>query len=320
VLITRPGTFTGTQTSGIENIRNAWAGRFSVLTGGKGSIADVAPSLTIPTSSPSNGETITRPDVTVKGAIINSTGNETGVTVNGIAATVYGNQFIANHVPLVDGANTITITATDTAGNTATTSITVTAVTTGNYIRLTSNIESGITPLEVTLRIDGSFSITNSTLNITGPVQPEIISSSSEEYTVKMTIEGIYTFTATATGPDGLTYQDMVVINVINKAQLDNMLRAKWEGMKTALAAGDINAAVANFADNTQAVYREQFTALQPIITQIAGELNAVPMAMVSAARRVVEYELVITREGNPFSFNLKFIQDDDGLWKIWSY
>ena len=66
--------------TGIGNIRNAWAGRFSNLTEGKGSIADIAPSITIVISSPVDGETINRPDVTVKGAIINSTGNETGVT------------------------------------------------------------------------------------------------------------------------------------------------------------------------------------------------------------------------------------------------
>jgi len=59
--------------------------------------------------------------VAVKGVIVNSTGNETGVTVNGVVATVTGNQFIAEHVPLAEGANTLTVTATDTAGNTATT-------------------------------------------------------------------------------------------------------------------------------------------------------------------------------------------------------
>ena len=65
---------------------------------------------------PLTGDTIFRPDVLVIGDIINTSGNETGVTVNGIVATVYGNQFIANHVPLVEGVNTITVTATDTAG------------------------------------------------------------------------------------------------------------------------------------------------------------------------------------------------------------
>ncbi len=86
IFITQPGTFTGTEAAGIETLRNAWAGRFASLTGGKASIADVTPSISITISSPSNGATISRPFTTVKGYIINSTGNETGVTVNGIAA------------------------------------------------------------------------------------------------------------------------------------------------------------------------------------------------------------------------------------------
>jgi hypothetical protein len=66
------------------------------------------------------------------------------VTVNGIVTTVTGNQFIAQHVPLAEGANTITVTATDSTGSTATSALAVNATTTGNYIQMTSNIESGI--------------------------------------------------------------------------------------------------------------------------------------------------------------------------------
>ena len=116
ILVTEPGTFTGNEISGIENIRNGWAGSFSELTYGEGSIEGVTPSLTVYISSPSDGSTITRPDVTVRGTIINSTGKETGITVNGIVATVYGNQFTVSRVPLSVGPNTITATATDIAG------------------------------------------------------------------------------------------------------------------------------------------------------------------------------------------------------------
>ncbi|MEM7828109.1 MAG: DUF1566 domain-containing protein, partial [Candidatus Aenigmatarchaeota archaeon] len=150
IFITRPGTFTGNEIYGIKNIRNAWAGRFAALTYGMGSIMDIAPSITISIASPSYGEMVYGPNITVRGAIINTTGNETGITVNGIPATVYGSQFTVNNVPLTEGQNTITVTATDTSGNTASTSITVFAITTGNYIRLASNINSGIAPLEVT--------------------------------------------------------------------------------------------------------------------------------------------------------------------------
>ena len=110
------------------------------------------------------------------------------------------------------------------------------AVTIGNYIQLTSNIESGIAPLEVTLIIDGSFSIENSSLNVTCPVQPEITLISPDEYTVKFIVEGIYYITASAIGPDGNVYQDIIAITVMNKTQLDNLLKAKWERMKEPLS------------------------------------------------------------------------------------
>lgn len=304
---------------GIENIRNAWAGRFSSLTYGKASIADIAPSITISLASPTGGETINRPDVTVKGAIINSTGTETGVTVNGIVATVYGNQFIANHVPLVDGVNTITITATDTVGNTITTSITVNAVTTGNYIRLTSNIKSGIAPLEVMLRIDGSFSITESSLNITGPVQPEIISSTPEEYTVKITVEGIYYFTATATGPDGLTYQDTIGIVVLNRTQIDNLLKGKWEGMKGKLMDQDVEGGLIYFHESSKESYRQAFNALIDELPQIISDMQAIEL--IYQADDITKYRInrVHNIDGiiKTITYYIYYVRDANGFWKI---
>ena len=128
--------------------------------------------ITISITSPLDGETITRPDVMVQGTITNTTGNETGVVVNGVIAIVCGDQFVANHVPLGEGENTITAVATDTDENPAEASITVNAVTTGDYIRITADDESGVsgaTAFETTLRIDGSFSFTGSSVADTGP-------------------------------------------------------------------------------------------------------------------------------------------------------
>lgn len=320
ILITRPGTFNCNELPKLENIRNAWAGRFRSLTYGKASIMDVAPSVSIFVSSPSDGETLTKPDVMVKGSIINSTGNETGVTVNGIIATVYGNQFVANHVPLVEGLNTVTITATDTDGNTTTTSITVNAVTTDNYIALTSNIESSTAPLEVALRIDSSFSIENSSLNITGPIMPEIVSSTVDEYTIKIVTEGVYYITANVTGHDNLVYEDTIAIVVLNKSQIDRLLKSKWEGMKEALGDRNINNAVSNFAIDSQNIYTNQFSALEPILPDIVNELNTSRINMESIEDRIAEYEILVIREGTTYSFSLKFTKDIDGLWKIWSF
>ncbi len=271
--------------------------------------------ITITVTSPLDGETISKPDVMVKGTIINSTGNETGVAINGIVATVYGNQFIANHVPLTEGSNTITVTATDTAGNTAMTSIIVNAVTTGNYIRLTSNIESGIAPLEVTMKIDGAFTIENSSINVNGPAPVEWLSQGIEECEARMNAEGIYYFTASVIGPDAVVYQDTIGIVVLNRTQMDNLLKGKWEGMKDNLINVNITNALTYITAETKATYEEMFSALiesLPSIMATEQEFN-----MISIKNGVGRYELVTLENGKLYSYEAIFVQNKNGLWMI---
>jgi len=318
IFITQTGTFDGSEPPAIETVRNAWAGRFASLTNGKGSISDVVSALTVTISSPSNGVTIMRPDTTVKGVVINSTGNETGVTVNGIVATVAGNQFIAEHVPLAEGANTISVTATDTAGTTMSTII-VNAATTGNYIRVTSNIESGIAPLEAILRVDGTFSITSSSINASGPASPEITVLGNAEYKVKTIAEGTYTFTVSATGPDGNTYQDTVTITVLNKTQLDTLLKAKWEGMKINLANQDITSAVSYFNSASQQLYNDLFTVANAQLPQLVQEMQDIQLIYVrngTAKYRIIKNE-IYGGQTLAITYYIYFALDESGMWKI---
>lgn len=315
ILITAPDTFTGNELPGIEAIRSGWAGRFAQLTGGNAAIADVAPAISLSLSSPSDGDTITGPDVTVKGAFINTTGNETGVMVNGVVATVYGDQFVATHVPLTEGANTLTITAADTVGTTASTSLMVNSVT-GDYIRLTTNIESGIAPLEVTVRIDGTFSIDNSNMDVTGPAAIESIDNPApDEYTMRMKAEGIYYFTASVTGPDGKTYQDTVAITVMNQEQLDRLLKAKWEGMKDAMRQADIEKTLDLFLDSSKDQYREIFGLLQVQMPTLASEMRGINF--IELYGNVAEYFITRPQRGTDISYFIYFAKDGDGIWKI---
>ena len=251
----------------------------------------------------------------VKGTVSNTTGNETGVTVNGMVVAVYNGQFVVNHMPLEEGQNTITASATDTTRNTATVTITVNAVTTSNYIQLTANPESGIAPLEVTLKIDGSFSITNSTITYTGPAQPEFLSSSADEYRVRMTLEGIYYFIVSVTGPDSNVYQDTIAVIVLNASQLDTLLQAKWNAMTNSLSAKDITTALTYVSPSTRAIYQQMYSAIidelpAMVATQTGFEL-------VSIKDNVAIYELVTLENGEAFSYEVFFIKDANGLWML---
>ncbi|MBN1383022.1 MAG: cadherin-like domain-containing protein [Deltaproteobacteria bacterium] len=129
------------------------------------SIAVVSP-ITLEILSPIEGTTLSEPYVIVQGTIANTTDAETGVVVNGIIANLYGNQFAANNVPLQEGQNIIAAIATDANGAVATKSITMNAEILSSFIKLSAYPESGVAPLEITLRINGSFSIINSVITV----------------------------------------------------------------------------------------------------------------------------------------------------------
>jgi len=220
--------------------------------GGEPAIQSVTGSVnprSISITSPLNGDTISAPQVTVKGNVTNAAGNETGVIVNGVLSMVYGNEFVANHVPLEEGENTITATANDAAGNTLSAEITVTADTTQDYIWITVDEESGVTPFEATLSVEGTFSFTDSELTYTGPDEVEFLENPNEnEYTIRIETPGLYYFTAEV-DHEGTIYADTIAVLVMDEGELDALLRAKWEAMRQALAASDVDTAVSYFSD-----------------------------------------------------------------------
>ncbi|MBI4653546.1 MAG: hypothetical protein HY752_00870 [Nitrospirae bacterium] len=278
------------------------------------------PPITLTIIYPLNGETINRSDVMVKGTVTNTTGSETEVTVNGVVATVYGNNFIVNHVPLTEGSNTITATATDTAGNTAITAITVNAVTSLSYVELYANIESGIPPLTT------YFSVSTSIPNAVSTYQFDYQGDSTIDYSGTIfdnvsftyTTEGIYYPTVIVTDNQGITYSDTIAIVVLNAAELDALLRAKWEAMKTALINGDIEGAVNYFAENSKDSFRQQFAALSQVLPQIVADMGSINM--VNTGENYAEYDLRTVRNGTTYSFQLLFVRDVDGIWRIRSF
>lgn len=272
-------------------------------------------------TSPVNGASLTGSSVMVRGTVSNTLGYETGVTVNGMyIASLSDGQFAVNNVPLLPGANTINVTAVDTSGTAATSSVAVTAAQEENYVHLRTFPDSGIAPLETTMRVSGSFTVADPVITPQGPGAVEQLPGfGPDEYRYSMTTPGIYYFTAQVTNPDGVVYQDTVAVTVLS-AQLDTLLRAKWEEMKTALNNGDISGAVRNFAPETQSDYQQLFTSLTPVLASAVGELYTTHINLISAANNRAIYEIIVTREGRTLSFQLQFVQDGNGIWKIWKY
>jgi hypothetical protein len=186
----------------------------------------------------------------------------------------------------------------------------------GHYIRIRSSLESGIAPLDANLTIEGSFSITSPQITTSGIATVEWLPwISPTEFGARFTTEGALTITVSAIGPDGKTYSDSVTVTVISKTKLENLLKAKWEGMRTALVAGDVATAVTNFTPLTMEIYREQFTSLSALLPTIAAGMGNIMLVKVEDNQ--AECEMRDTINGTEYSFYLLFLKGGDGIWKI---
>jgi len=279
--------------------------------------------ISIDILSPKNGETLSRPYLMVQGTIANPAGNETGVAVNGVTAIVYGNQFVANYVPLEPGDNAIVASAADTEGNMATSSITINALTPTNYIRLYTDSASGVAPLAARLAVDGSFSFPESSISCEGPADVEFFKSTSEnEYDVRILTPGIYFFTAEVIDDQNETCTDTVSIVVLDPVELDALLRTKWDGMKAALSDQRIGDALNYFNDDTKDLYSEIYTALYGNLPQVVGEMQDIELLY--AKGNVAKYRIRRTEPYGARTFTityyLYFAKIENGLWKIHRY
>jgi len=268
-------------------------------------------------TSPTDNSTTNKTEITITGTVITQA-NEVGITVNGIIANVYANQFTANHVPLAEGNNVITATAIDSNGATAEARITVTVLPSANYIRLTSNIESGIAPLEATLTVDSSIPLndTSTSLTYTNPANIEVLSATPEEYKVRINAEGIYQFTVNATNEQGNAYSDTIAITVLNRETMDALLQGKWEGMKGALMGGDIETALTYFVDASKDNYRQIFTELgSDTLNSIFSAVTE--LKLYTAYGRLAGCGAIRVEAGGTYSYPVTFILDENGIWKI---
>ncbi len=281
--------------------------------------------ITIEILSPSNGESINRSDVMVHGTFTNSTGGETGITVNGKVAMVYGNQFAVNHVPLEEGVNTITITATDAQGHVVEASVMVNAGNFSECIYIEASTQSGVGPLETGLYVTGAFPITDTNLSYSSSGAMNTIEDNNIQYLLDLLNPGFYFLTIETVDADYNRHTDTVAVCVMDTAVLDAMLKAKWSAMLQAMAAGDKQDALEYFSPVTKSKYERIFTALESRLPQIAQDFSNLPeIQMVVAEDGYARYRLIRreTHQGQLYdiAYDIYFDNAGDGLWRIVRY
>jgi hypothetical protein len=137
-----------------------------------------------------------------------------------------------------------------------------------------------------------------------------------------MTAEGVYLFTAQAIGSNGNVYQDTIAVTVMNRTELDNMLKGKWQGMNTALSNQDIDKASTYYSEETKQIYNDLFNALFAQLPQISQEMQEIQLIYLknnTAKYRMRQNELY-GGQTITLTYYIYFVLDKDGVWKIYRY
>ena len=275
--------------------------------------------ISVTITYPAPNEAINKPMTMVVGTVT-TTANEVWVKVNGVPAVIYGNQFVINNVPLVEGKNRIVVNAMDENGAIARAEVSVNANTTASYVLLGANITSGIAPITSYFTASTALPnpITKYQMDFEGDAVIDYGGQDFVDVIHAYTAAGIYYPTLTVTDDQGNSYKDVLVIVVQNKMAIEALLQSKWQAMKTALAAGKIEEALNHFASRSRTSFRQQFTLLSQYVSQIAENMSSI--TLVDMKDRYAECDLRAVRNGSTYSFQVMFIQDDDGAWRIKSF
>jgi hypothetical protein len=277
-------------------------------------------SVVVTITSPAAGVALTSNQALVRGTVIGPP--NTGVTVNGIVATVQNGQFLVNHVPLVAGSNTLTAIATTPTGQTVTVTREVSSTGTLPTLELKASPESGV---------QGEFAA----LPVTFTYQ---LRSASPALMLAMDFDGDGTFEATDMPPDtilsggygipGLHIARLQVtdqqgqistaevgIVVHDVVTMDAMFKGLWDSMHVALLTGDKATALTFLTARAREVFDPVFEALLPHMTEVVASFTA--FQGVKIREGYAEYALNRTLNGENHLFLIYFLKDADGVWRL---
>lgn len=191
------------------------------------------------------------------------------------------------------------------------------------YIELSADIVSGIAPFDISLRIEGTMTITRSMVTGAGPAPIEVVPGPRpEEYTATIGKQGRYELTAQVIDERENSYWDTVEIVAHNKEELDSLLKSRWEEMKRRLAGQDVEGAIECFDRRTKEKYRAILGALIDQLPEIAANMREI--RLVNLKNRVAEYRVsrteTIEGQAKEITYFIYFLKGADGLWRIESF
>lgn len=266
--------------------------------------------LSVSIAQPMAGATVSAGALLVRGTV--DAAGAVVVTVNGVPALVQGTSFAT--VIGVD-EDTRAVTAIAAAGAvTAMAMVPIVVVSTDSIPAfLVASPMMGIAPLTVAFLMVGAASDATLTLDADGDGAVDVSSTAGAGASFTYLVPGLYVATATAGGATATA-----VVSVLDRAALDTMLQATWNGMKDVLRAGDIPRAITSISARTRADYGTAFGLIARLLPAADSILTDITLVEVRGGSAI--YDMLRLDDGILRSFEVRFAIDTDGAWRLESF
>ena len=282
--------------------------------------------LGVEITSPGDGDGVGGTRAIVEGSIINLYG-ETGVTLTASSdggvdrALAYSqDEAFAGLVGLKPGSNTITATATDACGYRATDTVVVSSDQSSSTVNFSATPDSGVPSLEtgtmeVYFKADGGVEVMNYAWDFDGDGTADEEGAELSEVTASYAETGLFFPTLTVTYEGGASGTEVAVVSVMTLAEVEEIVEAKWDGMKEKLGSGNVEGALKYFAFASRAEYFKIFSDPEGSAMEAISSISDVELYEVRG--RVASGGAIRYEDGEPFSYPLAFVRDTAGIWRI---
>ncbi|HAR95272.1 MAG TPA: hypothetical protein DCR97_04830 [Deltaproteobacteria bacterium] len=266
------------------------------------------------------GATINENFVFVRGYLNVAPGTEVGVTVNDFAALVDAGQF-ALHVMLDETVTGLTAIVKDDLGNilgSQTVPVTVQIPAEEPTLTLIPRPVIGPIPLTVTFDMNCLEPVSRIDFDSDGNGTNDFQGTSLTDKPFTYEVRGLFFPRVTVTDQSSNTHTRTAIVWAISRDELETLLQSKWTALKNALRSGDIQGALKHIVIGKRPTYEQVFNTLKIPYSQIDQVLTSITFIEMKGA--IAEYEMLRTEEQGEFAYLVRFVVDEDGIWRIESF